>query len=586
MNGLEDRLNQARSEEDFGTISQGSFWDSHPVLSGLGNMVKELTGIAPSQRLWGQTFGPKSPLRSEMLKPKTPYEMADYAAGVTANTLETALAGVDMAAVAGIKNAAGRTITDLLRGEAGVIGNIKKPGQSLRGTGTELRPAIMVKDTGEVFTGNTHGDAFNKALSEGAITKDTPSENIFSDFFQTKDGELIDRFEASQKYGVTSAEDIQKQSLRGTGAEVQSVSDVYPKPDIHDGSEIPIRPNVEIQTELTPPPTSTAGAFDVERTTRHSWREALSPESQQYVRGVEKNQGKQAIHFNKKTGLSVDFSTSCPKRHSGFGACPYCYVDNDRVAKDLKIGIMTGKPVTDNPYTDEIMKMPADLIWELNKDGGLRMFSFGDFRPGIDDKSVIGLLNDAQARDLHIRAITKQKEFIERFGDHPNLRINISTDPYLPREMSNAPTVQEALQWAGNRGNIKIRAVALNEKQAEKLATDSNIDVVTMYHGFTNFDGKTGVRHDKLWKIVSTQNPDLVKKVGAKRLKAELDTWENMGANSKKFRRVDQKYKGRLCCGGGKCSRDSTKCGFGLGSLGALIMGVHLPMLTEGDDED
>ena len=376
------------------------------------------------------------------------------------------------------------------------------------------------------------------------------------------------------------------QSLRGTGAEVQSVSDVYPKPDIHDGSEIPIRPNVEIQTELTPPPTSTAGAFDVERTTRHSWREALSPESQQYVRGVEKNQGKQAIHFNKKTGLSVDFSTSCPKRHSGFGACPYCYVDNDRVAKDLKIGIMMGKPVTDNPYTDEIMKMPADLIWELNKDGGLRMFSFGDFRPGIDDKSVIGLLNDAQARDLHIRAITKQKEFIERFGDHPNLRINISTDPYLPREMSNAPTVQEALQWAGNRGNIKIRAVALNEKQAEKLATDSNIDVVTMYHGFTNFDGKTGVRHDKLWKIVSTQNPDLVKKVGAKRLKAELDTWENMGANSKKFRRVDQKYKGRLCCGGGKCSRDSTKCGFGLGSLGALIMGVHLPMLTEGDDED
>ena len=74
-----------------------------------------------------------------------------------------------------------------------------------------------------------------------------------------------------------------------------------------------------------------------------------------------------------------------------------------------------------------------------------------------------------------------------------------------------------------------------------------------------------------------------LEKIGAKRLKAELDTWENMGANSKKFKRLDQKYKGRLCCGGGKCSRDSTKCGFGLGSLAAIIPGVHLPMLTEED---
>ena len=77
-----------------------------------------------------------------------------------------------------------------------------------------------------------------------------------------------------------------------------------------------------------------------------------------------------------------------------------------------------------------------------------------------------------------------------------------------------------------------------------------------------------------------------VKQVGAKKLKAELDTWQNMEVRSKEFKRLTEKNasrkKSKLCCVGGKCSRDTTKCGYGLRSL---IIGVHLPMLGEDGDD-
>ena len=589
MNGLEDRLNQARSEEDFGTISQGSFWDSHPVLSGLGNMVKELTGIAPSQRLWGQTFGPKSPLRSEMLKPKTPYEMADYAAGVTANTLETALAGVDMAAVAGIKNAAGRTITDLLRGEAGVIGNIKKPGQSLSGTGTELRPAIMVKDTGEVFTGNTHGDAFNKALSEGAITKDTPSENIFSDFFQTKDGELIDRFEASQKYGVTSAEDIQKQSLRGSGAEVLSEQDQL----IKEMSETPrwkqlgldaprnqkdmLTPKEELSELWTGPrtpkvePIYAIGDIEAQRVLISDFKQNLGPQGRNFLNRLKDNGGTSALHINSKTGTSLDFSTACPYI---MNPCPYCYVTNGRLANELfnmKVGV---KNIFESPYRREIMAAPQEIVNLWNSQGGLRAHSFGDYRPLLDYDNWKLALDDAEAKGAYIKAITKVPEFVHSWGSHPNLRINISIDD-LPREMSNAPTLNHALQLKAGRENIKVRSVALTEEQGWAQASNPDVNVVTLYHGLVG---------DKLRDIIRAQNPNLLKKIGEPAMWKETDKWQDMSRRSNAFKRLAKEFPEKICCQSGKCAGDPTKCGFGLSAAGGIIAGVMLPEIDEGEN--
>jgi hypothetical protein len=297
----------------------------------------------------------------------------------------------------------------------------------------------------------------------------------------------------------------------------------------------------------------------------------LSPQSRGFVSYVERNRNLIAIHPNQKTGMSLDFSTSCPKRSAGLGACPYCYVEEARTAKKLGLGFMHGKAVTETPYRREILDMPSDLVRELNRDGGLRTFSFGDFRPGIDDEPMAKVLEDASIKGLYIKAITKQKELLTRFGDHPNIRINISTDN-LPRSISNAPTVEEALKWRGGRKNVKIRAVALNEREAEAFAKNPNVDVLTLYHGYTG---------DKLFQIIKEQNPQIIDKFGGEeKLRRYLDTWQNMPTKSKAYKRLREKYGNKMCCIGGKCVTDPTKCGLG---LGMLILGVHLPEFF--DDE-
>jgi len=67
----------------------------------------------------------------------------------------------------------------------------------------------------------------------------------------------------------------------------------------------------------------------------------------------------------------------------------------------------------------------------------------------------------------------------------------------------------------------------------------------------------------------------LIKRMGKKAIQDYTDTWENMAPTSDFAKQFQAKYKKRVCCGGGKCAKDPTKCGFAAGSL--LILGVLLP---------
>jgi hypothetical protein len=285
--------------------------------------------------------------------------------------------------------------------------------------------------------------------------------------------------------------------------------------------------------------------------------------------------GGSAIHVNQKTGFSLDLSTSCPKRAA---ACPYCYVENARVAEKL-YGMKGGvKKVVETPYQREILAMPPEIINRLNEQGGLRAHSFGDYRPQQDFNDWNMILHDAEAKGLMVKAITKQPEFVEAFGDHPNLRINISIDD-LPGEMSQAPALKQAIALKAGRPNIKIRSVALNEEQAWRQAQNPDIDVVTLYHGLTR---------DKLLKVIQHQNPGLVKKVGLKALKKEIWTWQDMSPHQRgntAFKRLSKAFPNKICCQSGKCGGDPTKCGFGAQAVGGLIVGVTIPEILEREDD-
>lgn len=297
-----------------------------------------------------------------------------------------------------------------------------------------------------------------------------------------------------------------------------------------------------------------------------------TPEGKYYLNRIKANTHKSAIHSNTKTGFSMDFSTDCPER---LAPCPYCYVEQGRKGEEV-LGMKGGaKKLVETPYRREILAMPQEIVDRMNAQGGLRAHSFSDYRPVQDYNQWKLALQDAEAKGLVIKAITKQPEFIEAFGDHPNLRVNISVDA-LPREMSNAPTMEEALRLKADRPNIKIRTVALNEKQAWEMAQDPRVDIVTMYHG------RVG---DKLKQIVEAQNPGIVKKVSKENLNKELDTWQDMSPQSNVFKRLAEAFPGKICCQSGKCGGDPTKCGFGNVAAGGIIAGVVLPEVIIGEDE-
>lgn len=109
-----NRLAQARTEYDAGSISA---WDKPtPVLSGIFDLLKDISGYSASDRLWQSTAGENAPWRSVMTRPNTPLEWGDYAAGIGANTIETGLGAIDMAGATPAYLKLMKTL-----GEAGVI---------------------------------------------------------------------------------------------------------------------------------------------------------------------------------------------------------------------------------------------------------------------------------------------------------------------------------------------------------------------------------------------------------------------------------------------------------------------------------
>jgi hypothetical protein len=104
-------------------------------------------------------------------------------------------------------------------------GAVQQLSPKQRAGASDIRAAaIFVPDaTGghKIIEGTTHGDAINKAIDSGDLTRDADGHLVDRegndvarsgqiDLFVTKDGKLIDRFGASEKYDISSAEALNK----------------------------------------------------------------------------------------------------------------------------------------------------------------------------------------------------------------------------------------------------------------------------------------------------------------------------------------------------------------------------------------
>jgi hypothetical protein len=69
---------------------------------------------------------------------------------------------------------------------------------------------VLIGD--KIFMGRTHGDAFNRAIYEGVIRKEggkyiyPKDAEVNSDLFMTKDGQIIDRLQASKMFDIGASE--------------------------------------------------------------------------------------------------------------------------------------------------------------------------------------------------------------------------------------------------------------------------------------------------------------------------------------------------------------------------------------------
>jgi hypothetical protein len=90
--------------------------------------------------------------------------------------------------------------------------------QSIVREGNPIQSAVVLIGD-KIFTGRTHTDAFNRAIYEGVIRKDggkfiyPKDAEINSDLFMTKDGQIIDRLQASKMFDIGASETAIKEGL-------------------------------------------------------------------------------------------------------------------------------------------------------------------------------------------------------------------------------------------------------------------------------------------------------------------------------------------------------------------------------------
>lgn len=174
---------------------------------------------------------------------------------------------------------------------------------------------------------------------------------------------------------------------------------------------------------------------------------------------------------NRKTLRSIDLSTICPNLLAG-KPCVYCYVEAARRAG------RQGKLMHDRvSYRGEIKRLREPTVARLNGCGGARLFAFGDYFTWMDD-DLAAICDDADARRLALKAITKQPEFVHRWHDRMRV-INVSVDNVgCGVEWNVARELRERYP------NVLVRAAIMRMEDLDAL---SWVDIVTLNHACNGF---------------------------------------------------------------------------------------------------
>lgn len=254
--------------------------------------------------------------------------------------------------------------------------------------------------------------------------------------------------------------------------------------------------------------------------------------------------------------------------------CAYCYVESGReaLAKNPKYTYAKAE-VKGMKYQDTFkkwMKLDKDGNPETDKDGniilskggiknrelfnrmgGLRFFASGDYIENeATDKEIERIIVDAEKVGLQLKAITKQERFVKKYGSRkfmkgplkgkPVFNINMSVDEQLGFPLKIAIALKKSYP-----GNVNIRVVARNPKEAIAYSKEKEVDVITLLH----FKGSP--RRMKNKDLYQDMSP---KSVGWKTAREGMQNAHPKENWNKVF--------SKLCCATGKCTMCANACGF------------------------
>ena len=297
---------------------------------------------------------------------------------------------------------------------------------------------------------------------------------------------------------------------------------------------------------------------------------------------------------NGKTTASGDFTTVCPQMMFNKG-CFYCY---RRAAMESGVN---NKLVAEKVwYAGEILRIKDKDIADLNRNGGLRIQSFGDWMPHFS-AMLADVLYDAELRGLQVKIITKEPSMIEYLaslkdqGIGKNLYFNLSADyvlekapaanntggsdslehinpdrPFVRREgqawWKRAMAVEEAAKYRAKYDWVNTRIVATTTEEFIRGLKDPTVDVVTGYHGnirqYDRIDSVTGQTQVEVEALGDAGMPRWVFLDGKWNLvyKGKTQTHQRL-AERIQAEGLELEYYAKTCCQTGRCSECEGKCG-------------------------
>ncbi|MEE0974549.1 MAG: LPD38 domain-containing protein [Muribaculaceae bacterium] len=189
-------------------------------------------------------------------------------------------------------------------------------------------------------------------------------------------------------------------------------------------------------------------------------------------------------------------------------------------------------------YTGEILRLPQSTVNTLNKEYGLRFYSFSEYSPAFIVENM-QMIRDAAIRGLRGLAYTKETDFVKIFAPS-QININVSVFGRRDANGNMVADTRQGADWAEAKAlreqypNVGAVFVATNDADVEWALAQDWIDVVIPFHIV-----RTGADIANFYEWVNYSSEQADK--DAKGRKADISPVEHLNSKERYMQLVEER---------------------------------------------